>query len=103
MDELHGNRSFADAGSHSLHRAVAHIADGKKAGNICFQQERISIQAPALGAVAVANQVGTRQNESVLVTFDQIGEPIRSRLCADENEHRARRNPVNLAGIRTEK
>ena len=75
----------------------------KRPGTFVSKQERISVELPALRVFSVADQVGAGQNESVLVTLDEIGEPIRSRRRADENEHRARRDPVNLIGVRTKK
>ena len=72
MDELHGHRSFADSGSHAFHRTVPHIAHGKKAGNIGLQQERIAVERPALGALAVPYQVGAGEDESALVALDDI-------------------------------
>jgi hypothetical protein len=50
MDELHGHRSFADSGSYPLYRTMAHVANRKKAGNVGFEQEWISIERPALRA-----------------------------------------------------
>ena len=54
MDELHGHRSFTDSGSHTFYRTVADIANGKDAGNIGFEQERIPVERPSLGALANA-------------------------------------------------
>jgi len=61
MDELHRHRSFTDSGSYAFNGTVAHIAHGKDARNVGLEQERVSLQRPALGKLTVADQIGASQ------------------------------------------
>ncbi len=70
MDELHRHRSFTDSRSHPFYGTVAHIADGKNAGNIGLEQERIPVECPSLRALPVANEIRTGQQETALVALD---------------------------------
>ncbi len=72
MDELHRHRSFTDSGSHALYRTVAHIADGKDAGNIGLEQKRIPVERPALRTLAVTYKIRAGQQETALVPLDDI-------------------------------
>src|SRR5277367_3026705 len=86
MHELDNDGAFANAGGDAFYGAVAHIADDKDAGDIGFEQARITIERPRRGPLAVAHQVRTVENESALVAFDNVAEPLGAGLCADENE-----------------
>jgi hypothetical protein len=71
MDELNGDRSFTDSRSHALYGTVAHITYRKQSRDIRFQQEGISVEVPALRALAVSYQIGTRQDEPAFVALDE--------------------------------
>src|SRR5579862_123658 len=60
MDELNGDRSFTDSGSHALYGTVAYITYRKQSWDIRFQEEGVSIELPALRALAVSYQIGSR-------------------------------------------
>jgi hypothetical protein len=53
MNELHRDRPFSDAGSHAFHRTVAHVAHGKNAGNVGFEQGRDRLERPSFRALAI--------------------------------------------------
>jgi len=101
MDDLHRHRSFADSRSHPIYRNVPHIANGKNAGNIGFEQERVVVERPSLRALPVTYTVKTSQQQTALVPFDHIRQPIRPRQCPNKDEHRTRRHALNLVGIGT--
>src|ERR1700722_3086273 len=81
---------------------MAHIAHGKKARNISFEQEWIPVERPSPGTLPVANQVGTCEQETALVALDNVRQPIRLWQCANKNKHCARRDALCLAGVSTE-
>src|SRR5437867_1898197 len=99
MNELHSDRTFSDAGSDALHRAMPHVSNCKDTGYIRLQQERIAIKRPAFGTLAISYQVWTSQDEPTIVPLDQPCEPVSPRERADENEHRTRRHPLSFGGI----
>ncbi len=101
MDELNGDRAFADSGSDAFHRTMAHITHGEKAGDVRFEQEGISVERPAFGALPVAYEVGPSQNEPAVVALDDSREPVGSWERSNKNEHRSRRHTLELARIRT--
>ena len=101
MDELHSYRSFAHSRGYALDRTMPHIAHCKDPGNICFQQEGIPVERPTLGVLSVANKIGASQQETAFVALDQISEPVGAREGSDEDEHRTRRDSLQLVGIRT--
>src|SRR5712692_11940352 len=101
MDELHRHRSFADTGSYAFYRTMAHITNGKNAGSIGLEQERISVECPSLRTFPIAYKIRAGQQETALVPLDHIGQPIRARQCPDKDEHRTRRHTLNLIGIGT--
>src|SRR6266478_1144264 len=101
MDELHRHRSFADSRSHSFYGTVAHVANGKDAGNISLEQERISLERPSLRTLAVAYKIRTGQKETTFVPFDGTRKPVRSRQGPNKYEHRTRRYSLNFIGIGT--
>src|SRR6516165_821893 len=63
MDELDGNRSFADSGGHALHGPVAHIAYRKNSRHTRLQQKRVPVELPTLWSLSVSYQIGACQNE----------------------------------------
>jgi hypothetical protein len=89
MHELHDDSSFADARSHALDRAVAHIANHENTRHVDFEQTGISIEGPRRRPLSVSEQVRPGENESALVALDEIAQPLRARLRADENEQAA--------------
>src|SRR4030088_1458642 len=101
MEELPRYRSFANTRSDALHRTMPHIAHRKDSGNICFEQEWISVERPAPGTFPVANKVWASQEEPPLVSLDQISQPVRSRQGSNKDEDRTCRHPLQLVGIRT--
>src|SRR5256885_9910061 len=100
MDELHRHRSFTNTGGHPFYGTMAHIAHGKDAWNIGFEQEGIPVERPSPRALPVTHKVRTSQQETALVPLDNICEPIGPRQCSNENKHRARWHTLNLVGIR---
>src|SRR6266404_2333321 len=101
MNELHRHRSFADTRSNALHGTMPHIADRKDSGNICFEQVWIPVERPPLGTFSVANKIGTSQQETALVSLDQISQPVSARQSSNKNEDRIRWHPLHFVGIRT--
>src|SRR5882762_1616274 len=102
MDELHCDRAFADAGSHAFDGTMSHIANRENTRDICLKQERVAVQGPTLGLLPVANEIGTSQQETAVVSFDQVSQPLGARLSSDKNKHRTCRNPLNLICVRTQ-
>src|ERR1700678_2040293 len=103
MDELNGDRSFTDAGSHPLYRAMPHIAHRKQSGKICFEQIRIPAERPSLRPLAILYQIRAGQDESMLVSLNDVSEPVGSRRSSDKNKHRTRRHAFGLVTVRTKK
>src|SRR5260221_8870884 len=101
MHELDDDSAFADTGCHPLYRAVPHVANDKNTGNVRLQQPWIAVERPAFGSLSIFKQIGARQNEAALVTFDQAIEPFRAGLRADENEQAAGRHLLDFSGHRT--
>src|SRR3977135_4303743 len=101
MNELHRHRSFADTGSDALHRTMPHIAHRKYSGNICFEQEWIPVECPALGVLPVTDEIGSSQKEAAFVALDQISQPVGSWQGSNKDEDRISRNPLHFVGIRT--
>src|SRR5438094_5095225 len=99
MDELHRHRSFTDSGSHPLYGSMSHVTDGKDAGNIGLEQERIPVECPSLRALPVTNKVRTSQQETALVPLDDIRQPIRPWQCANKDKHRTGRHTFDFVGI----
>src|SRR6476661_8072324 len=99
MDELHRHRSFPDAGSYSLYGAMAHVAHGKNAGNVRLKQEGIPVEGPSLRALPVTDKVRAGQEETALVTLDDIGQPIRPWQRANKDKHRSRGHALDLIGV----
>src|SRR5438128_11902837 len=81
MDELYRHRSLADSGSHALYGTMAHIAYGKNAGNIGFEQERISVVSPSIRELTVKYKVRAGQEETTLIPLDDIRQPVCPRQC----------------------
>src|SRR5258705_12749400 len=86
VNELDGNGAFADAGSDALNGAMAHIADDEDAGDAGFKERGIAIDAPALGALAVAQEIGAGEYEATSIALDEVAEPVGARQGADEDE-----------------
>ena len=78
---------------------MAHVTNRENAGNVGFEQERISIQCPSLWALPVTYKVRAGQQEPAFIPFDDIRQPVRARQCSDEDEHGACRHPLNLIGV----
>src|SRR5438876_5785928 len=76
MDELYRHRSLADSGSHALYGTMAHIAYGKNAGNIGFEQERISVGSPSLRALPVTYKVRAGQEERSEEHTSELQSPV---------------------------
>jgi hypothetical protein len=75
VDELDGGGAFADGRGDAFDRAVADVAGGEDAGQAGLQQQRWSVQGPALGWPAVAEQVAAGEQETPLVPVDGAGQP----------------------------
>src|SRR5580704_13280719 len=86
MHELDDDGAFADAGCNALHRTMTDVADDENARDIRFEQAGIALKRPGSGALAIAKEVGAREDETALVAFDQVAQPLSARLCPDENE-----------------
>ncbi len=99
MNKLHGHRAFANAGRDTLDGAVAHIAHGKNARHIGFQEEGIALQIPTLGALSIDDQVRASQKKTALVALDHAGEPIGSGQRTNKNKYGTCGNPFNLSSI----
>src|SRR6266436_232886 len=86
MHKLHDDGAFANAGSDTLHGAVAHIANDKNTGDVSFEQSRIAVERPGRRPLAVTNQVGAGEDEAAIVALDQVAEPFGAGLRPDENK-----------------
>src|SRR5277367_2284871 len=91
MHELDDDGPFAHTGGDAFYGTVADIADHKDARDVGFQQAGVAIERPRSGALAVAHQVRPGEDEAALVALDNVAEPLRAWLCADENEEARRR------------
>src|SRR2546430_15500800 len=94
MDKLYRYRSFADTRSDPFHGTMAHIAHCKDPRNICFEQVWIPVERPPLGTFSVANKIGTSQQETALVSLDQISQPVSARKGSNKNEDRSEERRV---------
>jgi len=74
VDELHRHRSFTYSGSHPFYGAVTDIAHRKDARNIRLQQERVPVQRPCTGTLAVVQEIRTRQQKAALIPLDSFRE-----------------------------
>src|ERR1700736_6396170 len=99
MNELHRNRSLANSGSYPFYGTMSHIAHRENPGNIGFEQERIAVERPSLGALPVTYKVRPSQQETAFVSLEDIRQPIGSRQCSNKDEHRTRRHALNLVGV----
>ena len=77
MHKFDGDGALAHGGGNSFDRAVTHIAGHENAGDIRFEQKRITLQSPIPRAAPVRDQIRAGQNEASLVAFDQIGNGAR--------------------------
>jgi len=91
MDELHSHCPLANTGSDTLDGAVPHISSGEDAGDTGLQEERFAVKRPTLWRLSLVYQVGTSENEALLVTLHHTLQPACVRLRANENEQRGRR------------
>src|SRR5437016_4610451 len=67
MDELHGHRALTDSGGHAFNRAMPYVTHREKTGNIGLEQERIPVEHPAFGPLAVPYEIGPRQDEATFI------------------------------------
>src|SRR5438045_3548247 len=102
MNELHRDGAFAYTGCDALHRAMAHVTDGEDAGHAGLEQKRIAIQGPALGQLAIVDEIGTGEDETKLIALHDSGEPVGAGKRADKDEERVCRYTLGLAAIRAE-
>ena len=91
MDELHSHRPLANTGGDALDGAVPHISSSEDAGDTGLQEERFAVKRPTLWRLSLVYQVGTSENEALLVTLHHTPQPACVRLRANENEQRGRR------------
>src|SRR5437879_2528741 len=96
MDELNGHCPLADTGGDTLDGAVPHISGGEYTGDAGFQEERIAVKRPALWRLSLVHQVGTAENEALLVALHYTLQPICMRLRANEDEQRGCRERLFL-------
>src|SRR5580704_7699877 len=102
MNELHSHGTLAHTRRDSLHRAVAHVSDGKDSRNIRFQQKGITLKHPPFRSLAVSYQVRTRQDKTTIVPFDQACQPVGPGQGPNKDEHRTCRYAFNLVRIRAQ-
>ena len=55
MDELDRYGTFTDSGGYALDGPVADVANRKDAGDVGFQQERVALDGPTFGVLAIAD------------------------------------------------
>src|ERR1700722_974506 len=102
MDELHGHRSLTDSGGYPFYRTVAHVANRENSGNICLQQKRVAVESPSFGMLPIPEEVGTSQQETAFVPFDERSEPLSARQCTNKDEHRTGRHALDFVRVRTQ-
>src|SRR5215475_5661887 len=89
-DEPDGHAAVADGGGDHLRRPRADIARGEDAGPARLEQEGLSAELlPGFAIVRAARQLGTRENEAVIVEGYFAGEPRGARFRSDEDDHAA--------------
>src|SRR5262249_35243465 len=95
--KLYGVGAFADAGSHTLDGAVAHITGDEHSRHAGFQQPRFTIQRPPARQFVVGHQVAPGEDESFFIAFQNAGKPVGQWRGADEDEKRSCGNLLCLA------
>ncbi len=60
---------------------MAHVADREYAGHAGFEQAGIAFERPALGPLAIPQQVRAGQDETALVALDDAVQPLGARLA----------------------
>jgi hypothetical protein len=85
MHELDGDRTFAHPGCHALYGPAANVAYNEHAGHIRLQQAGVATERPAFRPLAVPHEIGSRQDEAILVAFDEAREPFSPGNRSDEN------------------
>ena len=85
MHHRYRGRAFANARCNALYRVLAHVADGENAGLIRFQEEWRARQRPT-SIDPLYRLAG--EYVAMLVGRDEVGEPFRARVGADEHEER---------------
>ena len=99
VNELDGNRAFADRRRDPLDRAMAHIPGDEDARHAGFEQEGHPVELPAFRRLAVADQIVAGEDEAVLVALDDAFQPVGVRLRADEDEQPRRRVFLGVARL----
>ena len=102
MNELYRYRSFSNSRGYALYRTMAYVADGKNAWNIGLEQEGIPIESPSFRTLAIADEIGTGEDESAFVALDQARQPIGSGQSSDEDEHGTRGHALDFVGVGTQ-
>src|SRR5690242_6299201 len=81
---------------------MANVPHGKQSGNIGFEKKWIAVQRPPFRSAAVPQKIGAGKDESAIVSFDHLSQPLGSGHGADENEHGIGRHAFYLIGVRAQ-
>src|SRR5262245_8198277 len=84
MNERDGHGALADGAGDPLDRVVTDVTGGEEARQARLEEEGLPVEIPA--GRRLDAQAG--EDEPLLVAGDDALEPGRSRLLADEDEHR---------------
>src|SRR4051812_23660682 len=88
MRELHSDRTLANGRGNALHGLIANVTGAEDAGNVRLEQERITSERPTTRPSVLLLQIGPGENEPMLVALHDVGNPVGTRLGADEDEER---------------
>src|SRR5579871_4276599 len=96
MNELDGDRAFADTRSDAFDGTVADIADDKDAGDTGLHQPGVAFEGPGFGA-AIAEEILAGEDKAAVVALNHATEPIGAGHGADEDEEGGCRHGVAFA------
>src|SRR3954470_25017897 len=86
-DEGGDHRALSHRGGHTLRRAVADVPCGEQAYAARLERERVAVERPALGPVAVCKEVLSGEDVAGAVGEDVLARtPVGMRSAADAEE-----------------
>src|SRR6185369_11768847 len=65
---------------------MANVTDYKNAGNVCLQKIWVTIELPTIWPLAVAGEVRAGIDETTLIAFDNVRQPICIWCSSDHDE-----------------
>src|SRR4051794_17362979 len=96
MHERDGHAALADRCGNTLHGAEAHVAAREDARHARLEQVRVALELP----LTRRRGLGAGEDEATLRIDRDLGrQPVRLRVCADEDEEPARLQSRLLAAV----